>query len=60
MGDLQFIFYGIEIIPVSSEIVTKAMSLKHRKNMILGDALNAATTITCSAHLITTNIKDFD
>ena len=46
-------------IPVSSQIIDCAISLRRQKKMSLGDALIAATAIENDLTLVTRNTKDF-
>lgn len=56
---LEDIFRILNSLPVSEEVIQKAIELKQSKKMDLGDALIAATAIVSNFSLLTTNIKDF-
>jgi len=46
-------------LPISDEIIDKAIELKQHRNISLGDSLIAATALENSLVLATANIKDF-
>ena len=58
--DLGRLFNLTGIYPVSSEIIERAIALRQKQKMSLGDALVAATALECQQTLATRNIKDFD
>lgn len=48
------------IIPVSDEIIDKAIQLRQQRKMSLGDAIIAATALEYDLTLVTANTKDFN
>ena len=53
-------FDSTEILPISEEVIAKAVELRQSKKMTLGDVLIAATALVNNLVLITNNTKDFD
>ena len=53
-------FDSTEILPISEEVIAKAIELRQKKKMTLGDSLIAATALVNKLVLITNNTKDFD
>lgn len=54
-------FFGIAIVlPISDAIVKRAIELRQRRSISLGDSLIAATTLTSDLTLATHNVSDFD
>jgi toxin FitB len=47
-------------IPITDEILNKAIELRQTKRMSVGDAIIAATAVIHHATLYTRNTKDFD
>lgn len=56
---LEGFFSLIEVIPISSEIISKAKELKQIRKMSLGDSIIAATAIVRNDILVTHNTEDF-
>ena len=52
-------FFASTIIPISSEIVERAISIRQTRKLSLGDALIAATALENDLTLVTRNTKDF-
>lgn len=52
-------FESTTLLSISEEVVTKAVSLRQRRKMTLGDSLIAATALVNGLKLVTNNIKDF-
>ena len=52
-------FDAATVIPLSSNILEKAVSLRQLKKMSLGDSLIAATALTHNLQLVTRNEQDF-
>jgi toxin FitB len=48
------------LLPVTEEIILKAIALRQQKKMSLGDALIAATALVHDLTLVTHNVKDFE
>ena len=53
------VFGVVRVIPVSREVIDKAIVLRRTKKMKVGDAIIAATAAVNSLELITSNVKDF-
>ena len=56
---LETIFRSLPILPLSDEIIDKAILLRQRRKMSLGDALIAATALIHNIKVVTANVKDF-
>jgi toxin FitB len=56
---LETIFQSLPILPLSDEIVDKAIFLRQKRKMSLGDALIAATALIYNMKVVTANVKDF-
>lgn len=56
---LEVIFVAAEILPITDEVIDRAVALRQRKRMKLGDAIIAATALVHSLELYTHNIQDF-
>ena len=52
-------FESTTLLSISEKVVTKAVSLRQRRKMTLGDSLIAATALVNGLKLVTNNIKDF-
>lgn len=52
-------FWLLELLEVTASIAEKAVELRQRQKMSLGDAIIAATAITHDLELITRNTSDF-
>jgi len=52
-------FEDARVLPLSQEVLDKAVILRQNRKMTLGDALIAGTAITYDLTLITRNIQDF-
>jgi Predicted nucleic acid-binding protein, contains PIN domain len=55
----DYFFESTTLLQVSEEVITKAVALRQRRKMTLGDSLIAATAIVYGLTLVTSNIKDF-
>jgi len=53
-------FQTITVLPVSSSIIEKAISLRQQRKMSLGDSLIAATSLMNNHKLFTNNVEDFN
>jgi toxin FitB len=56
---LENFFNAISIFPVDEKIALKAIQLRQRKPISLGDAIIAATALTYDLTLLTENVKDY-
>jgi len=56
---LQTVFRMLPVLPLSDEIIDRAISLRQKKKMSLGDALIAATALTHHITIATANVKDY-
>jgi len=48
------------IVPISDEIIERAIRLRQQRRMSLGDAIIAATALEYNLTLVTANTKDFN
>ena len=55
----EYILSLINIIPINSNIIEKAIKLKQEKKMSIGDSIIAATALLNNLELHTRNISDF-
>ena len=53
------VFKVASVIPVTNEIIDKAVELRQQKKMSLGDCLIAATAVLNGLELYTNNTNDF-
>lgn len=58
--DLQELFALSEILPVSRAVTDRAVVLRQKRKMSLGDALIAASALEYGLVLATRNTNDFD
>jgi toxin FitB len=56
---LENFFKAISITPLSDVVAAKAIELRQRQPITLGDAIIAATALTYDMPLLTDNIKDY-
>ena len=56
---LEKLFQLLPSLTLSNEVVDRAISLRRKRKMSLGDALIAATALTHNLALATANIKDY-
>lgn len=56
----QMFFDSVELIPITDRIVQKSIELRQVKNIKLGDAIIAATTLIHNKTLVSRNVKDFN
>ena len=54
------IFEKNNIITIDSEIIDRAIELKQKQKMSIGDAIIAATALIYDLEIITRNTKDFE
>jgi len=54
------VFSLVTVIPISTEIINKAIELRQQSKMKAADAIIAATTLLHCTELITRNTDDFD
>jgi predicted nucleic acid-binding protein len=52
-------FAAAEVLPVSPEVVARAVEIRQARKMSLGDALVATTALVFGRELLTRNLKDF-
>lgn len=52
-------FASAEVLPLSQEVLDKAVALRQRRKMTLGDALVASTALVHEHTLVTRNETDF-
>ena len=57
---LEAFFAEAAVIDVTDGVVEKAISLRQRRRMTLGDALVAGTAMTSGLRVVTHNTKDFE
>lgn len=57
--DLGDFFALTTVLPISDEVIDRAIALRQRRKMGLGDALIAATALAHGLTLVTRNVKDF-
>jgi len=57
---LEEFFAASEILPVTKDIANRAISLRQRRKMSLGDALIAGTALVYKRSLVTHNYDDFN
>jgi predicted nucleic acid-binding protein len=53
------IFKLLKVLPVDSEVIDKAISLRQQKKLTLGDSIIAAAALLHNLTLITRNVDDF-
>lgn len=56
---LEQFFDAAEVLPLSTDVVQKAIRLRQRRNISLGDSIIAATAIVHDLRLLTHNPEDF-
>ena len=56
---LETMFQLLRILPLSDEVINRAISLRQKRKMSLGDALIAATALTHNLDVATANVKDY-
>jgi toxin FitB len=56
---LEQFFLSVNIIPIHSEIVAKAIELRQKKKLSIGDSIIASTSIVNQLTLFTNNEQDF-
>lgn len=56
---LEIFFEATSVLSISAEIATRAVGLRQKRRMSLGDALIAATALEEDLELATNNTKDF-
>ncbi len=56
---LEALFSALEVLPVSDDVAERAIGLRRRRRMSLGDSIIAATALTEGIPLVTHNVSDF-
>lgn len=56
---LEALFSALEVLPVSDDIAERAIGLRRRRRMSLGDSIIAATALAEGIPLVTHNVSDF-
>ncbi|GAT34632.1 hypothetical protein TSACC_23064 [Terrimicrobium sacchariphilum] len=57
--DLAGFLDALLVIPITTEITDRAIALRQRRKMGLGDSLVAGTAIEAGCELVTRNVEDF-
>lgn len=57
---LERLFEIIYVLPVTQNIIKRAISLRQKKKMTLGDSIIAATALEHQQTLVTRNTEDFN
>ena len=55
----ESLFESTSMLPISDEVLVKAIEMRQSKKMSLGDSIIAATALVNNLRLITANTKDF-
>jgi predicted nucleic acid-binding protein len=55
----EAIFKVIKILPVSEEVITKAIKYRQKKSMSVGDSIIASSAKVFGYDLYTNNVEDF-
>lgn len=58
-ADLEAFFSAIEILPITPEVVERAVQLRQARKMSLGDAIVAGAALVHELALVTRDTKDF-
>lgn len=56
---LEAFFLSSRVLPIDETIILRAIDLRQKRKIALGDALIAATALTHGLTLVTRNTKDF-
>jgi predicted nucleic acid-binding protein len=56
---LEALFSALEVVPVSDDVAERAIELRRRRRMSLGDSIIAATALVEGIPLVTHNVSDF-
>lgn len=56
---LEIIFQYFPVLPLSHAIIDKAILLRQKRKMSLGDALIAGTALIYDLKIVTSNVKDY-
>ena len=52
-------FHVAKVLPISSQVLSRAVLLRQKQKMTLGDSIIAGTALVYGRTLVTRNIKDF-
>jgi len=58
--ELEQLFNMATVLPMSRDIVDRAIALRRQRKMGLADAMIAATALDYDIQLVTRNVSDFD
>lgn len=56
----ESVFYSLNVLPITTEIIEKAITLRQLRKLSTGDAIIAATALVYDLELLTRNIDDFE
>jgi len=56
---LEALFSLLPVLPVTDDVIERAVSLRQRRKMSLGDALIAGTALSFELPIATANVKDY-
>jgi toxin FitB len=57
--NMRELFDTLQIIPINSKIIDKAVEIRQLRKMSMGDAIIAATALLNGCELLTRNVSDF-
>lgn len=56
---LEAFFEAADVLPVTDDVADRAVALRQRRRLSLGDSLIAATALASALQLVTHNVADF-